>query len=257
MCGIVGLHLRGPPPCDPGISGRLTGDDALPRSSSAGRTRPGVAVYGDHRRCPAGYAAVLGDSARRRPAVVPDAVVTRRRRDDRRLHAPIPLDDLVDAVRGARVIGAGTDVAVFKGVGHPPTSPPTYGLASVQGWQGLAHTRMATESRGQRRRTATRSPSAPDQCLVHNGSFSNHATIRRELERRGRRVRLDNDTEVGARFVAARLGRRATTSRRRCSRLVRAASTASTRCSSPPPTASPWSATRSPASRPSIAETDD
>ena len=45
----------------------------------------------------------------------------------------------------------------------------------------------------------------PDQCLVHNGSFANHATIRRELQAEGSRVRPQNDTEVGARFVAKHL----------------------------------------------------
>ena len=42
-----------------------------------------------------------------------------------------------------------------------------------------------------------------DQCLVHNGSFSNHATIRRELRAPGRTFDSENDSEVGARFVAA------------------------------------------------------
>ncbi|WP_222844403.1 hypothetical protein [Saccharomonospora sp. CUA-673] len=45
----------------------------------------------------------------------------------------------------------------------------------------------------------------PDQCLVHNGSFANHATIRRELTAAGVEFDSLNDTEVGARFVAQRL----------------------------------------------------
>jgi glutamate synthase domain-containing protein 1 len=45
----------------------------------------------------------------------------------------------------------------------------------------------------------------PDQCLVHNGSFANHATIRRELQRAGMTFDSLNDTEVGARFVAHEL----------------------------------------------------
>ena len=45
----------------------------------------------------------------------------------------------------------------------------------------------------------------PEQCLVHNGSFANHATIRRELRAAGVRFDSENDTEVGARFVASRL----------------------------------------------------
>jgi glutamate synthase domain-containing protein 1 len=45
----------------------------------------------------------------------------------------------------------------------------------------------------------------PEQCLVHNGSFANHATIRRELQAAGVRFDSENDTEVGARFVASKL----------------------------------------------------
>jgi methylamine---glutamate N-methyltransferase subunit A len=41
---------------------------------------------------------------------------------------------------------------------------------------------------------------------VHNGSFSNHATIRRRLAREGIRFDSDNDSEVAARYIARRLG---------------------------------------------------
>uniref|UniRef100_UPI0025FF7883 hypothetical protein n=1 Tax=uncultured Aeromicrobium sp. TaxID=337820 RepID=UPI0025FF7883 len=37
------------------------------------------------------------------------------------------------------------------------------------------------------------------------GSFANHATIRRELQRRGVTFDSENDTEVGARFIAQAL----------------------------------------------------
>jgi glutamate synthase domain-containing protein 1 len=40
---------------------------------------------------------------------------------------------------------------------------------------------------------------------VHNGSFSNHMTIRHQLEREGVVFDSENDTEVGARFVAKQL----------------------------------------------------
>ena len=46
---------------------------------------------------------------------------------------------------------------------------------------------------------------ADDLCLVHNGSFSNHATVRRDLKREGVVFDSENDTEVGARYVASRL----------------------------------------------------
>ena len=41
----------------------------------------------------------------------------------------------------------------------------------------------------------------PDQCLVHNGSLSNHNTVRRELAREGLRFETDNDSEVAAGFL--------------------------------------------------------
>jgi len=41
-----------------------------------------------------------------------------------------------------------------------------------------------------------------DLAVVHNGSFSNHATVRRDLIERGQHFDTDNDTEVGARLIA-------------------------------------------------------
>jgi glutamine phosphoribosylpyrophosphate amidotransferase len=42
-------------------------------------------------------------------------------------------------------------------------------------------------------------------CVVHNGSFSNHATVRRQLQRDGVAFDSDNDSEVAARYIAQRL----------------------------------------------------
>ena len=44
-----------------------------------------------------------------------------------------------------------------------------------------------------------------DQCLVHNGSLSNHRSVRRKLEREGLTFATDNDTEVAAGFVTWRM----------------------------------------------------
>ena len=92
----------------------------------------------------------------------------------------------------------------MKSVGHPMEIAAEHGLAAMAGSQGLSHTRMATES------AVTAGGSHPfsvadDLCLVHNGSFSNHATIRRDLLREGVVFDSDNDTEVGARYIASRL----------------------------------------------------
>jgi len=102
------------------------------------------------------------------------------------------------------IIGRGKHVAVMKSVGHPMDIAAEHGLEAMAGSQGLSHTRMATES------AVTAGGSHPfsvadDLCLVHNGSFSNHATIRRDLLREGVVFDSDNDTEVGARYIASRL----------------------------------------------------
>jgi glutamate synthase domain-containing protein 1 len=41
--------------------------------------------------------------------------------------------------------------------------------------------------------------------MVHNGSFANHATNRRSLQACGVEFDSENDTEVGARFIAKQL----------------------------------------------------
>jgi glutamate synthase domain-containing protein 1 len=169
----------------------------------------GVAVYGDPRLSPPGRSTVslldaTPDVVR---AALPDAVAIAADATTV-VHAAAPPEALVAAIAAAlphaTVIGSGQDVAVLKGTGHPDALADAFGLAGVQGWQGVGHTRMATESAVT---PAGAHPFSvgPDQCLVHNGSFANHATIRRELRARGVRFDSENDSEVGARFVAHEL----------------------------------------------------
>lgn len=215
MCGIVGLHLRNPA-LYPQLGTLLTG--MLCEMQDRGADSAGVAVYGDPRWSPPGHAAVsLVDSpltsAELRaaleeilPAGTPVEVVEAS--PTLVVNAPVDVDVLRTAVGTAvpeaLVVGFGEDIAVLKGVGHPRLLADSFGLAGAQGWQGVGHTRMATESAvtpGGCHPYAV----GPGQCLVHNGSFSNHATIRRELRARGVVFDSENDTEVGARFVADRL----------------------------------------------------
>jgi glutamate synthase domain-containing protein 1 len=44
-----------------------------------------------------------------------------------------------------------------------------------------------------------------DQCLVHNGSLSNHHSLRRILEPKGVRFATDNDSEVAAGYLTWKL----------------------------------------------------
>ncbi|MBX6389167.1 MAG: glutamine amidotransferase [Frankia sp.] len=222
MCGIVGLHLRDPE-LYPRLGQLLAG--MLGQVVERGPDSAGVAVYGDHRRCPPGHAAVsvLLPAAGPRPPAAARAALAAAVRDvlpgspeplvtaagaTTVLAAPTDVDTLVGAVGqadpAALVVGFGNDLTVYKDVGNPRELAATYDLAGAQGWQGLAHTRMATESAVDPQGCHPFSV-GPDQCLVHNGSFANHATIRRELRREGVRFDSENDSEVGARFVAARL----------------------------------------------------
>ena len=209
MCGIVGLHLRAPE-LYPRLGTLL--ETMLGQVAERGPDSAGVAVYGDRRRCPEGHAAVSlldvpADLGSTLPLVVPDVLITEAG-DTTVVAAPTSVEELVAAVRmhapGALLVGSGTELTVYKGVGAPHALAGTYDLAGAHGWQGLAHTRMATESAVT---PAGCHPFSvgPDQCLVHNGSFANHATIRRELAAEGVRFHSDNDSEVGAQFVAARL----------------------------------------------------
>lgn len=95
---------------------------------------------------------------------------------------------------------------VFKDVGLPREICEHFGISGMGGFQGIGHTRMATESAVT---TAHSHPFAPtsDLALVHNGSFSNHASVRRRLARDGVRFATDNDSEVAARYVAHQVER--------------------------------------------------
>jgi glutamate synthase domain-containing protein 1 len=103
-----------------------------------------------------------------------------------------------------RVLGSGTNVRVLKDTGRPTDTCARYGIARWEGYQAVAHTRMATESAVTVLHSHPFVP-ARDLCVVHNGSFSNYASVRRRLEDDGVTFDSDNDSEVAARYLASRL----------------------------------------------------
>lgn len=214
MCGIVGLHLRDED-LYPHLGEMLTG--MLCEMSERGADSAGVAVYGDPVWSPPGRATVSVTECRWPAGELADAVTAVLGGTAASVvtagsvllvHAAVSPQALAQAVAQAApdtlIVGYGEDLAVLKGVGPPRMLAEKFGLAGAQGWQGVGHTRMATESAVD---AAGSHPYAvgPDQCLVHNGSFANHATIRRQLMARGITFDSANDTEVGARFIAAAL----------------------------------------------------
>jgi methylamine---glutamate N-methyltransferase subunit A len=103
-----------------------------------------------------------------------------------------------------RVVGAGTRMEIYKEVGRPDAVAKRFHLEDMAGSHGIAHTRMATES------AVTTDGAHPfstgrDQCLVHNGSLSNHNALRRQLKRNGISFETDNDTEVAAGYLTWRI----------------------------------------------------
>ncbi|SEH59685.1 N-methylglutamate synthase subunit A [Mycolicibacterium rutilum] len=205
MCGIVGLHLRNPD-LYPRLGELLTG--MLCEMGDRGSDSAGVAVYGDPTLSPPGHGCVSVLEAEPTAEAIGLDVAVSRHDETFLVTGDINSETLLAAVRaaypGALIAGFGADLAVLKGVGHPRVLTENWGLADVQGWQGVGHTRMATESAVT---PAGCHPYAvgPEQCMVHNGSFANHATIRRELRAAGVRFDSENDTEVGARFIAHQL----------------------------------------------------
>jgi amidophosphoribosyltransferase len=215
MCGIVGLHLRSPE-LHPRLGELLTG--MLCEMEDRGADSAGIAVYGNEAWSPAGRGTVslidievpAEEVAAALTAEAGAAVAATAVANVLLASSEVDSQVLLAAARtvfaDALVGGFGEDLAVLKGVGSPRVLAESWGLSRAQGWQGVGHTRMATES-------AVTSSGAhpyavgPGECLVHNGSFSNHASIRRDLRAAGVAFDSENDTEVGARFVAHELAR--------------------------------------------------
>jgi glutamate synthase domain-containing protein 1 len=102
------------------------------------------------------------------------------------------------------VVGAGTRMELYKEVGLPTEVAKRFALADMGGTHAIGHTRMATES------AVTTDGAHPfstgsDQCLVHNGSLSNHNSVRRTLAHDGLRFETENDSEVAAAYLSWRM----------------------------------------------------
>ena len=212
MCGIVGLHLT-----DPALEPRL-GELLVPMLDamcSRGPDSAGIAIY-DHPPFPGrlrytvrGAAGVgwpqvaerLADALGSPVAVSVTAVhailTTTAAEPDLRRELKTVLPEGV-------IVGWGEALWILKDLGTPAQICERYGIAGARGYQGVGHTRMATESAVTIDHSHPFAPAA-DLTVVHNGTFSNYATVRRRLVDAGERFETDNDTEVVARFIGRRL----------------------------------------------------
>lgn len=131
----------------------------------------------------------------------------------RHSHAIVSLDEgdaqaakawLSERAPEVNIVSRGQRLEIFKEVGYPTEVAKAFDIAKMKGTHGISHTRMATES------AVTTNGSHPfstgaDQCLVHNGSLSNHASLRRQLRHDGIEIRTENDTEVAAAYLTKQM----------------------------------------------------
>jgi glutamate synthase domain-containing protein 1 len=213
MCGIVGLFLKDPR-LEPRLGAMLT--DMLITMTDRGPDSAGIAIY-------SGAQDGLGKITIQSntpdldfsdlDADLHDAIGQPVALLVKSSHAVIevPLDQ-IEAARSAlahlrpsvKVMSVGDCIEIFKEVGLPRDVAARFDLASMKGTHGIGHTRMATESAVTTMGAHPFSTGA-DQCLVHNGSLSNHNNVRRELRRLGMTFETENDTEVAAAFISQKL----------------------------------------------------
>ena len=213
MCGIVGLFLKDPS-LEQHLGAMLT--DMLITMTDRGPDSAGIAIYsgaGEGRAKITVQSAHPGREFANLDEDLKNAIGQPVLMLVKDTHAvlEIPAGQL-DAARSAlshlrpnvKVMSAGESIEIFKEVGLPKDVAARFGVSKMHGTHGIGHTRMATES------AVTTMGAHPfstgsDQCLVHNGSLSNHNGVRRELKRLGMTFETENDTEVGAAFISHKL----------------------------------------------------
>jgi glutamate synthase domain-containing protein 1 len=208
MCGIVGLFIKDPL-LEPEL-GRLTAG-MLATLSDRGPDSAGFAVYGEGRRGETKLtlrgksAATMKETAERIGRAFSSANIMLHD-----THAVVGIDDgslprltewLAREMPDIEVVGRGRRMEIYKEVGRPENVTERFDLAAMHGTHAIGHTRMATES------AVTTDGAHPystgrDQCLVHNGSLSNHNNLRRVLKREGFAFETENDTEVAAGYLS-------------------------------------------------------
>ncbi len=207
MCGIVGLFLK-----DRKLDSQLGGllSDMLVTMSDRGPDSAGIAIYGKPTRgqIKVTVQSPLPEQDLRMLASDLETAGLKSSVEVKNTHAVIDTTADLAAVRvflasrypQVRIMSAGESIEIYKEVGLPKSVVDRFGIRKVSGTHGIGHTRMATESAVT---TLGAHPfsTGPDQCLVHNGSLSNHNNMRRELVREGIVFETENDTEVAAAYL--------------------------------------------------------
>jgi amidophosphoribosyltransferase len=209
MCGIVGLFLKDKS-LEPKLGDMLT--DMLITMTDRGPDSAGIAIYGGESdgKAKLTVQSDTPDAAfRKLDNVLSDAIKGKVSITLKDTHAVLEINaDQMATARAflsehcpdLRLMSRGESLEIFKEVGLPKNVAERFDVRKMSGSHGIGHTRMATES------AVTTMGAHPfntgdDQCLVHNGSLSNHNSLRRKLRRLGVHIETENDTEVGAAYL--------------------------------------------------------
>ena len=205
MCGIAGLFLKNKA-LEPEL-GNLTAT-MLGVLSDRGPDSAGFAIYGAG--TPGNMKLTLrGPAHYDFPALAAGLGISYSLHDDHAVFTfPLAREAEIRAALATcpeiAIVAAGTRMELFKGVGLPRDVSNRFGLAKMSGSHAIGHTRMATES-AVTTEGAHPFSTGPDQCLVHNGSLSNHNDVRRKLIREHIIFETQNDTEVAAGYLSWKL----------------------------------------------------
>ena len=213
MCGIVGLFLK-----DKSLEANLGQmlSEMLVTMTDRGPDSAGIAVYNAHQAGQVKITVQADDPQTDFDGLdkkLGAAIGASVQMDVRDTHAVLTmpqasLDSAMTELRQLepviRIMGRGESIEIYKEVGLPETVVRRFDIAKMSGTHGIGHTRMATES------AVTTMGAHPfntgsDQCLVHNGSLSNHNSLRRKLRRENIRIETENDTEVAAAYLTWKL----------------------------------------------------
>lgn len=213
MCGIVGLFLKDRS-LEPKLGELLS--DMLITMTDRGPDSAGIAIYGASTAGKTKITVQSPDAERgfanlgsefQKSGI--EAAVTIKS-----THAVIDTNASADDVRsfiaqrfpGLRIMGSGDSVEIYKETGLPRDVVARFGVRAMTGSHGIGHTRMATESAVTTLGAHPFSTGA-DQCLVHNGSLSNHNNLRRELVAEGMTFETQNDSEVAAAYLTSQMAK--------------------------------------------------
>ena len=206
MCGIVGIYLKTKKyekQLGKFLSGMLDG------MATRGPDSAGFAIYSKEKKGLYKYSICLNNLSidqfkkkiskyikKAKTNIFSDHVVLETKEKPKKV-----LEIIEKNLDEVSIVGYGKSINIFKQTGNPKDVVKKFKLSSFAGTHGIGHTRMATESAITTQGSHPYS-TAEDECLVHNGSLSNHNNVRRVLIKDGQRFNSENDTEVAAGYIS-------------------------------------------------------